>query len=142
MKDPVVPLRIALYGHPLAGLYWEKFCTKHILACGFEKVHGWECMFVHRKLKLFLSVYVDDFKMAGKAENLSFMWKELGKRIELDPPTPIEGGTYLGIEQKATLLADEDLREKSELYHELFESHSMSKAVSYTHLTLPTNREV
>ena len=31
-----------------------------------EKVPIWECLFVHRKQGLFLSVYVDDFKNGWK----------------------------------------------------------------------------
>ena len=101
-RDPVVILSLNLYGHPLAGLYWELYCHNHIKALGFEHVVGWECLFVHKKKQLFLSVYVDDFKMAGKTENLAPMWKELNKRIELDPPVPLNGTTYLGCTQFET----------------------------------------
>ena len=31
-----------------------------------KKYPPWECLFAHRKQKLFLSIYVDDIKMAGK----------------------------------------------------------------------------
>ena len=41
-------------------------------------------------------VYVGDFKMAGLAKNLSGAWKELGRHLELDPPTEIDGAVYLG----------------------------------------------
>ena len=47
IEDLVVPLERNLYGHPL------------------------ECLFVHRKQKLFLSVSVDDIKMVGKTQNVS-----------------------------------------------------------------------
>ena len=57
MEDPVVPLERNLYGHPLTGTFWGK-------TVGWEKVPNWECLFVHLKQKLFLSVYVDDIKMA------------------------------------------------------------------------------
>ena len=36
---------------------------------------NWECMSVHRKQGLFLSVYMDDIKMAGKKQNMAPMWK-------------------------------------------------------------------
>ena len=65
---PCVLLRINLYGHPLAGLLWELFSTEVLLSLGFEKVKGWECLFVNRKWQVFISVYVDDYKIAGKAE--------------------------------------------------------------------------
>ena len=38
MEDPVVPLDRNLYGHPLAGLLWEKQFEKILLQHGWEKV--------------------------------------------------------------------------------------------------------
>ena len=35
--DPVVELKVNLYGHPKAGLYWEGHCHDAIRRCGFEK---------------------------------------------------------------------------------------------------------
>jgi hypothetical protein len=74
LTRPVVPLRLALYGHPLSGYFWEQHCTKSLMEVGFEPLEGWECIYVHKQLKLFLSVYVDDFKLAGLTENLSTGW--------------------------------------------------------------------
>ena len=43
---------------------------------------------VHRKQRLFLSVYVDDgIKIAGKKQNMAPMWKTLMKNVDLDEPT-------------------------------------------------------
>ena len=53
MEDPVVPLERNLYGHPLAGLLWEKQFEKILLKYGWEKVSNWECLFVHREKGLF-----------------------------------------------------------------------------------------
>ena len=39
----------------------------------------WECLFVHREKGLFLSVYVDDKKLAGKKQNINPMWNVLKK---------------------------------------------------------------
>ena len=66
MEDPVVPLERNLYGHPLAGLLWERQFEKIPLKYGWEKVSNWECLFVHREKGLFSSVNVDDIKLAGK----------------------------------------------------------------------------
>ena len=57
--------RLNLYGDPKAGRYWEQHCAKHILNNGFEKMRGWHNIFQHKAKKLWLSVYVDDFKMVG-----------------------------------------------------------------------------
>ena len=62
MEDPVVPLERNLYGHPLAGLLWERQFEKILLKHDWEKIPNWECLFVHREKGLFLSVYVDDIK--------------------------------------------------------------------------------
>ena len=113
------PLRLNLYGHPLAGLYWERHCEKALYACGFKPARGWECLYIHETKQLLCSVYVDDFKMAGKAENLAPMWKAIGKYLDLEPPTKLVDNNYLGCAQADVVIP-----------------------VSYTHLTLPTNREV
>ena len=73
MEDPVVPLERNLYGHPLAGLLWERQFEKILLKNGWKKIPNWECLFVHREKGLFLSVYVDDIKFAGKKQNLDPM---------------------------------------------------------------------
>ena len=87
MEDPVVPLERNLYGHPLAGLLWERQFEKIRLQRGWEKVSNWECLFVHREKGLFLSVYVDDIKLAGKKQNLDPMWKLPNKEVDLGEPT-------------------------------------------------------
>ena len=66
VEDPVVPLERNLYGHPLAGLLWEREFEKVLLKYGSEKVSNWECLFVHRETGLSLSVYVDDIKIGWK----------------------------------------------------------------------------
>ena len=73
MEDPVVALERNLYGHPLAGLLWERQFEKILLKHGWEKVSNWECLFVHTEKGLFLSVYVDDIKLAGKKQNIDPM---------------------------------------------------------------------
>ena len=37
-RNPVVPLRLALYGHPLSGAFWEKHCTAQLRSIGFEPI--------------------------------------------------------------------------------------------------------
>ena len=66
MEDPVVPLERNLYGHPLAGLLWERQFEKILLKHAWEKIPNWECLFVHREKGFFLSVYVDDIKIGWK----------------------------------------------------------------------------
>ena len=43
MEDPVVPLERNLYGHPLAGLLWERQFEKVLFEHGWEKAPNWEC---------------------------------------------------------------------------------------------------
>lgn len=93
---PVVRFILALYGHPLAGLYWEDHCRKALLKVGFEQVLAHECLYMHRGKQVFLLVYVDDLKMAGRQSSLAPLWKELQRELALDPPTEFNGGAYLG----------------------------------------------
>ena len=54
MEDPVVHLERNLYGHPLAGLLWERQFEKILLQHCWEKVSNWECFFVHREKGIIL----------------------------------------------------------------------------------------
>ena len=50
--------------------FGRTFCVKDkvLLKHGWDKVLNWECLFLNRARVLFLSVYVDDIKLAGKTE--------------------------------------------------------------------------
>ena len=100
VEDPVVSLERNLYGHPLAGLLWKRQFEKILLTHGWEKIPNWECLFVHREKGLFLSVYVDDVKLAGKKQNLDIMWKVLNKEVDLGEPTSFLDHVYLGCTQR------------------------------------------
>ena len=100
MEDPVVPLERNLYGHLLAGLLWERQFEKILLKHGWEKIPNWECLFVHREKGLFLSVYVDDIKLAGKKHIIEPMWNVLNKEVDLGEPTSFLDHVYLGCTQR------------------------------------------
>ena len=100
MEDPVVPFERNLYGHPLAGLLWERQFKKILLQHGWEMVSNWECLFVHREKGLFLSVYVDAIKLSGKKQNIDPMWKVLNKEIDLGEPTSFLDHENLGCTQR------------------------------------------
>ena len=87
-----------LYGHPLAGLLWERQFEKILLKYGWEKVSTWECSSPEKGL--FLSVYVDDIKLAGKKQNIDPMWKVLNKEVDLGEPTSFLDHVYMGCTQR------------------------------------------
>ena len=58
--------RLTRIKHPLTGLLWERHFGEVLMELRWERVQNWECLSVHRKQGLFLSVYVDDIKVAGK----------------------------------------------------------------------------
>ena len=57
-------------------------------------------LFVHREKGLFLSENVDDFKLAGKKQNITSMWKVLNKEVDLGQPTSFLDHVYLGCTQR------------------------------------------
>ena len=61
---------------------------------------NWECLFVHREKGLFLSVYVDDIKLAGKKQNIDPMWKVLNKEVDLRESSSFLDHVYLGCTQR------------------------------------------
>ena len=48
------------------------------------------------KKGLFLSVYVDDIKLAGKNQNFDPMWKTPMKEVDMGEPTSFLDHVYLG----------------------------------------------
>ena len=52
------------------------------------------------KKGIFLSVCVDDIKLAGKKQNIDPMWKVLNKEVDLGEPTSSLDHVYLGCTQR------------------------------------------
>ena len=85
----------ALYGHPDSVTFWEEDCYEDVLAVGYESLGPeWPSTFVHRELRLLLTIYVDDFKLAGPIDNLARGWAILRSRIDIGPAS--RDGMYLG----------------------------------------------
>ena len=109
--DPIVPLVLALYGHPDSGGLWEKHLEDALSKQGFVRVlpEIWTSIFHHPELDLLLVVYVDDFKLAGPAGSLDKGWDLIGKVVEIDAPEPF--GRYFGchhIEKNNVRLSKEE----------------------------------
>ena len=100
IEDPVVLLQRNWYGHPLAELLWERQFEHASLELEWEKVSNWECMFVPRKWGLFLSKNVGAIKSAGKKQNLSPMWTNWRKNVDIDEPTSFLDHMYLRCTQR------------------------------------------
>ena len=95
---PVCRLKLALYGHPDAGGYWEMHCADHLKKNWFVPVADWSSMYYHPTLKLLLMVYVDDFKMSGPAKNMPEGWRLIRQGIKTDEPQA--AGKCLGCDHK------------------------------------------
>ena len=114
LHKPVVRLVRALYGHPLAGVYWEKHCRAALVKVGFRPMLDWESCYLHDELSLVLSVYVDDFKLAGPTENMNQGWKLISKHLDIEPPTAMD--KYLGCGHEEIDIDPVQLRERMTPY--------------------------
>ena len=118
MEDPVVPLNgicsVILWQDYYEKRQFEKILLKH----GWEKVPNCECLFVHREKGFFLSVYVDDIKLAGKKQNLDPMWKLLNKDVDLGDPTSFLDHVYLVCTQRRCQISKDNV----DNYRTMFES--------------------
>ena len=91
IEDPMVSLERNLYGHPWARLLWERKTEDVLLEIAWEEVPIWECLYVHKKLVLLLSIYEDDIKndlrknrlskpcgnLCRKEMTLKFVWDQI-----------------------------------------------------------------
>ena len=93
-RDPVVPLILALYGHPESGGHWEAHCVKQLIPLGYKAVPGWNSVFWHEQKKALLIVYVDDFALAAHEKDHDEMWKKIKAVIRMGDET--EDGRFLG----------------------------------------------
>ena len=94
-RRPVVKLLRALMGTLIAVLCGNNICDTHVKSVGFAPVgEEWPSCYFHHVLRLFLVIYVDDFKMAGPKNNLSSGWSLLQKGLVIETPVPI--GVHLG----------------------------------------------
>ena len=80
-----------------------------------DTVPNRECLLVHRKQGLFLSVFVDDIK---KKQNMARMWKKLMKHVDLDEPTSFLDHVHLGCTQRKCKPNESTLKE----YRGMFQS--------------------
>ena len=110
--EPVCPLRLSLYGHPMTGVHWERHCHKKLREAGFENIPGWECVFIRWQLQCILSVYVDDFKLAGPKENIDKAWALIQKGVKLDKIAPFDH--YLRCGQHPTTVSEKDVAKRLE----------------------------
>ena len=68
-----------MYGHPDSGGYWERHCRDIVVnKCkekngnGFTEIPTWPDVYFHSARNLLLVGYVDDFKMSGPPEAVSW----------------------------------------------------------------------
>jgi hypothetical protein len=85
---------LAFYGHPDTGEHWEKHCEAHLEVAGFVPVPAWKSCVWHPTLKLFLVIYVDDFKLSSPRAHLEEGWSLIRKNIVTDVPREV--GLFLG----------------------------------------------
>ena len=76
------------------------------------------------KKGLFLSVYVDDTKLAGKKQNINPMWKVLNKEVHLGEPTSFLDHVYLGCTQRQCEISKDIV----DNYRTMFESRMSAGA--------------
>ena len=96
----------------------ERQFEKILLKYGWEKIPNWECLFVHREKRLFLSVFVDDIKLAGKKQNIDPMWIVPNKEVDLGEQTYFLDHVHLGCTQRQCEIS----KDIADNYRTIFES--------------------
>ena len=94
-RDPVVKLRLALYGHPESGALWDKHLGAILKALGWRKLEVHPGLWLHDVTKAILTVYVDDLMMASDPKDEAKLWKALEDKVEFGEQ-PSDIGKFLG----------------------------------------------
>ena len=125
MEDSVVHLERNLYGHPLAGLLWERQFEKVLLEHDWGKVPNWECLFANGEKRTILVCIRGRFQLAGKKQNINPTWKNLLKDVDLAKPTSYLEHLYLGCTQRECQISKDIV----DNYRSMFESRISAWAV-------------
>ena len=107
IEDPVVPFGWNLYGHPWQDCYGNGNLRKIFWNTVEEKIRIGNVYSLTERKGLFLSVYVDDMKLAGKKQNIDPMWKLLNKEVDLGEPTSFVDHVYLGCTQRQCEISED-----------------------------------
>ena len=83
-----------LYGHPLARLLMGKAIRENYFKKVGKKFQIRNASSLTREKGLFLSVHVDDIKLASKTENIEPTWKNLMEDVDLGEPTSFLDHVY------------------------------------------------
>jgi hypothetical protein len=139
-KNPVVPLVLALYGHPEAGGYWEEHCESKILALGWVKI-GWEwpSVFWHPVKKAMLVISVDDFQLAAIDQDHDELWRGIKSVIDMDDET--DDGRFLGCLHEPFTAKSKDVKEILEL-HPQYHPRSSPAVCPYNDGTVKAGKSV
>ena len=101
MEGSVVPLERNLYGHPLAGLLWERQLDKVLLETVGKKFQfGKAYSLTEKKRTILVCVLWTIKKLAGKKQNIDPMCKVFMKDVDLGEPTSFLDHVYLGCTER------------------------------------------
>ena len=86
--QPMVPMLLALYGHPDSGGIGEQHLNSRVVKQGWKQILPdiWHSIFHHQELNCLLVVCVDDFKMAGPSENLPKACATVKAAVDIGEP--------------------------------------------------------
>ena len=99
MEDPVF-----LFEKICTVIFLQTYDERHfeniLLKHDWEKIPYWECLFVLNEKRLFLFMYENHIKFAGKKQNLDPMWKVLNEEVDFGELTSFLDLVYLGCTQR------------------------------------------
>ena len=108
---PMVPLDLALFGHPEAGNIWQDFSFGQLRSLEWKDAPEFKSVFMHKKSKAMLTGYVDDFDMQASKEDSKRHWEEIEKVIEFKEPPRYwsnEPTPHLGCQFRTTQVKTKD----------------------------------
>ena len=99
------------------------------------KIPNWECLFVNWEKGLFLSVCVDDIKLAGKKQNIGPTWKILMKDFDLGEPTSSLNHVYLGCTQRECQISKNIVDNYRSMFESRISAGTTTEKLSETNAT-------
>ena len=97
LVDPVWPMLVCVYGHPLSGNFFIEGVLSLLTDLGYKPIGKVGSKALLAKKQTLVSAYVDDLKASGPDDQLAELWDALGRRYPLKDGVHI-CNEFLGVE--------------------------------------------
>ena len=138
IEDPVVPLELNLYGHPLAGLLLGKTIRRSFIRTWMGKVPNWECLSIRSSKTTAYCQYMWMTSKWWQEAEYGFHVEQLLRNVDIDEPTSFLDHVYLGCAHRQCKPNETIIEEFSKMFESRISAGATEKLPGWQKLNAKT----